>query len=670
MTVQELEKKIIDGAQAYYSGEPIMSDHEWDGLLEYLKAVNPTSEILTKTGWGYDPYKHVGDKESHIYGEVIGIPKKPREVNDIPKEFFTSENCLGAKLDGLSMVCYFVNGKFTKALTRGNGATGINRTDKIEKIVLKEFNLPENFDFTGAIRGEVCISNDNWIKMQEEGLAGSNQRNTAVGILNRDEILDDIKYLDLIFYKVVGYNDTLATFNKIYKESIIDSNNYDVKFLRKFIKPEFIVDHVIDKDGKYLNQESLEELYDNFKAKYPCDGIVITQNVRSIEKLNTKFNNNIAIANNEIAYKFVTESAETIIENIRWKMSKGNKAIPVINVRPVELSGAMVSNASAYNAKYIYDNDLDIGSKVELIRSGEVIPYISGIISTSNGSGKKKLDEMTCPYCNTKLEWVGVDLVCNNPDCKNRDEQNFKVWVRNIAVVDGMSEKLNFKFFEELNIDSLDSLYSKSYDELSYAEAASNTHKGKFNLVLDKLFNQPIVFKELLIGLNIKMLGDKNATKLANNNEFISLIKTWLNSDCSEINMSILQELSRTIVGEAFSEIMLSADTFNKLKNMRFVRDRIDFSYEEVKNLIPVVITGKLSVPRKEFEQFLNDNGYEVKGAVNKDIKYLITDDPNGSSSKNKKASELGIDKITENDIRDIIAGNYFGDKISSNDTL
>lgn len=672
MTITELENKIIHLSQCYYEGHPECSDAEFDGLLTYLQNANPNSPILSMTGYGYDPYKQVGEKEHHLYGDVIGISKKPRDVNDIPKDFFNTNIMISAKLDGLSMVCYFVNGKFTKALTRGRNGIGINRTDKIEKILNKELDIPTGFNFTGAIRGEVCISNSQWENMIKRGLIEKdnpsvNPRNVAAGIIGRDEINDDINFVDLVFYKVVGFNDDNNSWNKIYKESILENKKYDVKFLRKFIKDKYIVDYIED-NGSQLNQNALETLYNRFNSIYTCDGCVITKSDKNVSKLNDKYQNKIALENNEIAYKFEGEKVITTIENIRWKMSKGNKAIPVINVTPVELSGAIVQNASAYNAKYIYENDLDIGCQVELTRSGEVIPYITGIITTSNGTGVEKLNNMCCPFCGNKLEWQGVDLVCTNVDCANRDEQNLKVWISNIAQIDGISEKLIFKFLEELNINSLEELYSKSYEELEYKDVPNNSHKGKFNKVLSKLFNESINWYNALMGLNIKMLGDKTSKKLVNT-ELITIIKEFLETEDISLFANEVNKKLVNVVGPAFIETLLTPDSLTKLKNLNYVKDRLyQDEVVETKELIPVVITGKLSMPRKKFEEYLNENGYEVKGAITKEVKYLITDNPQSGSSKNKKADELGIEKITEEQIRNMI--DFDKSSISSNDIL
>lgn len=275
---------------------------------------------------------------------------------------------------------------------------------------------------------------------------------------------------------------------------------------------------------------------------------------------------------------------------------------------------------------------------------------------------------LCCPFCGNKLEWQGVDLVCTNVDCANRDEQNLKVWISNIAQIDGISEKLIFKFLEELNINSLEELYSKTYEELEYKDAPNNSHKGKFNKVLFKLFNEPINWYNALMGLNIKMLGDKTSKKLVNT-ELIMIIKEFLETEdissfANEVNKKLVN-----VVGPAFIETLLTPDSLTKLKNLNYVKDRLyQDEVAETKKLIPVVITGKLSVPRKKFEEYLNKNGYEVKGAITKEVKYLITDNPQSGSSKNKRADELGIEKITEEQIRNII--DFDKSSVSFNDIL
>lgn len=262
-----------------------------------------------------------------------------------------------------------------------------------------------------------------------------------------------------------------------------------------------------------------------------------------------------------------------------------------------------------------------------------------------------------CPYCGTKLSWDGVDLICKNVECKNREEKNLKVWISNIAKVDGMSEVLIFKFFEELGIDSLSSLYEKQYEDYAFVDVPDNSHKGKFNKVLSKLLVESIDLKDLLVALNIKSLGEKNAEKLITNEEFVALIEEFIEINDVDLLVSELTKKCTNIAGPALISNICTPDGISKLRNIKLVENRVKFKpiIEVKKELIPVVITGKLSVPRKEFEKFLNEHGYEVKGAINKNIKYLITDNPNSGSSKNAAADKFGIEKITEEQIRKII---------------
>lgn len=658
MTIQELETKIIKYANDYYSGSPSCSDEEFDGLIEYLKGANPSSKVLTQVGWGYNPLEYGGEKENHLYGLVTGIDKKPYAIDEIPEQFKNSIFSISAKLDGLSIVCYFNNGKFIKAITRGNGLLGINRTDKIKVILDNELNIPTNFDFTGAIRGEIIITNENWEKMINDNMAGENQRNTASGIISRDDILNDINYVNVIFYKVIGYQDNNSKYNNIYKNDILNKK-YDFDFLKLFIKENYIVDYIeSDTINKFdLIQENLDKLYDKYKELYPCDGLVITKLNRKQQRIDNKFVNNYAIINDEIAYKFRGEMVEAIVDGIEWKLSKSGLYKPRIRLEPVVLSGATIQYATGFNAKYIKDNKIGKGTKVKLVRSGEVIPSILEVLDNFDENVENELNNTTCPECGNVLEWSGVDLKCNNKECSNKDYQNLRIWVNNIAQVDGISEKLIFGFFEELGIDSLEKLYNYKYDDLEFTGEAKNTHKGKFNLVLNKLFNENIDLNKLLVGLNIQMLGKKSADKLAGDRKFVEALPEMIQNNFKNISNDIKEHV-KNLVGEVFSQTMFNDENIKKLQHIKYVVGRIAVHVVDNENndeKIPVVITGKLSIPRKDFESYLNKNGYEVKNNITKTIKYLITDNPNSKSSKNLKADELGIEKITESQIRDII---------------
>ena len=372
-TLEDIESYIIEQSQLYYStGKNECTDDEFDDLLEYLKNGKPNSVIFTSTGWGYDPLKNIGKKEKHLYMKIEGISKKIKNVADIPKSMQHKKVTISAKLDGLSIVLYYKQGKLTHALTRGNGEIGINKTDKVLKILEREIQYPTDFDFTGAIRGEFVISNENWKIMQDKNIAGISQRNTVAGIINKDEIDTMLQYVDIVFYKVVFIDKNInSMYNDVYKQISYEQQKSDFEFLKQFVLKEYLAEYNEVDLNEELNHIDTFELavgaiYTIFNRKYQCDGLVITT-------LDKNISNDEHI---EIAFKFVNETAIAIVKDIKWELSKASKLIPVIQLEPIELSGAVIQNVSGFNAKYILENKIKKDTQLKIVRSGEVIPYI------------------------------------------------------------------------------------------------------------------------------------------------------------------------------------------------------------------------------------------------------------------------------------------------------
>lgn len=200
----ELEKKIAEAAQAYYStGKSELSDDEFDALVEELKKTNPNSPILKMVGWGYNVFTDStpGQKFKHRYG-TAGSLEKCRTWTEIKPQFKNREIDISLKLDGLSVVLYYRQGQLYSALTRGNGEIGIDITDKIYKILGMTHGIAN--EFTGAVRGEIVMSLDSFKEFQKYHPEAKNPRNSVAGLINGKEITDDCKYLNVVVYSVVG----------------------------------------------------------------------------------------------------------------------------------------------------------------------------------------------------------------------------------------------------------------------------------------------------------------------------------------------------------------------------------------------------------------------------------------------------------------------------------
>lgn len=355
--INELETLIPYYAEKYYNGEEEISDAEFDKLTEELERLKPDSEILKKVGWGSEENSKGKVKVEHMYTEV-GSLTKTRVYEEIPEIFKQNEVCISPKLDGLTMTCYYKDGKLDVAVTRGNGKVGIDKTNKMIQILKnKNINLPEGF--TGGIRGELLISKENWEILKSTNSDANNSRNFAAGLVNRDDCPDELKYLDFVTYKVLG--DTERRFN---------NKSQVVEFLKNCG-----FDTIYNIKTKISDnwQEWAENLY---KSDYPyqLDGLVM-----SLEDI--RYNDRSGIEYTEFAYKFSSEQVWTVVKNIKWTMSKNNRLVPTIQVEPVEILETIVCNATGNNAKWIADREIQIGSRVLIEKKNEIIP---GVVEVDN----------------------------------------------------------------------------------------------------------------------------------------------------------------------------------------------------------------------------------------------------------------------------------------------
>ena len=623
---QELIKKA---SQAYYSnGTSPLSDAEFDALLEEERKENPNSPLL-KVGHGYDVTLTSGQKFPHKYG-IVGSLSKCHDWGEYSKSLKNIKVCKTLKLDGISCIMYYRNGVMYQALTRGSDNIGIDITDKVKRIVPDYFTISDT-EFTGAVRGEILMSFSKFDEFSATRENAENPRNTTAGLMGMKDVSEDLRYLSIIVYTVIGIETMQSYPFPLYPFSDYESmhnwlvNNYGAEN----VVPISIANY--SNDVQFMND--MNRARDAWYDKYPADGIVITSN--DISFINS------AVEYNATAFKFPAETKETTINGIEWNLSKTKYLVPTILVEPVRLSGATVGRAAGCNAKRVLDMKWGVGAKVKMTRSGEVIPYIESTVIPAE-------PEMptTCPSCNSTLIWDGVHLKCPNSECKDIQIQDLLVWCNNIAPTDGLGDTLKIKFFEQLRDNTIDDGYHKKFDisiEGVYDYNETLTPRGAqemlFFSMLYGLHHNKVSIISALKALNIPRLGDATADLLSHYPEDIEKL----------INGEIPDNLAYRI-GDANSKSIVAH--IDKFARLNFIKNNLTFNDEISNNpRIQVAITGSLSIPRKQFETLINSKGFVV-GSITKDTKYLITDDPDSGSSKNAKADKLGIEKITEADFR------------------
>lgn len=591
-------------ASKYYTGESEITDDEFDNLISHLRTLSPESEILKATGWGYDPMAVSGNKVQHSV-DMGSIHRKPRSYEDIPDDFKDRVVRITPKLDGISMALYYKNGYLDKAVTRGNGKVGLDVTEKLKKATGVLNRISE--EFTGVIRGECIMMNSDWERFSKLHPEAKDPRNSVSGIINADNS-PYLSYVTFIPYKILAADKTFTLVSEV------SFYLWALGFILINAKTMSLT--------RGCTEEDLAEIYTTYCQIYPCDGLVLTKIL--LDNTTDK-----GIVYDEVAYKFNGETAVSTVRHISWNLTRTQRMVPTVIIDPIHISGATIQRVSGNNARYLLENRIGIGAEVKIMRSGEVIPLITEVI-------KPITPQLPCycPKCNMDLSFQGVDLVCTNADCYGSKLNRVEHWISTIAKVDGLGLKLIDEFIISNDIESIGDLYDRPEYCYPGTPAADS--------LIDKMFialNFDIDPIDALCALNIPRLGRSSAEKIVNAGlyeEFKSLQD--LNNESDKI---------RSLVGPAtYESITNNRSAIGNLKYLKIRMPEVHKSDEVSKG--EVVITGALSIKRSEFEKTVRDKGYTPAGAIKKTTKYLITNDPNGSSSKNKKATELGIPKVTE----------------------
>lgn len=639
--MSELEKKITEAAQAYYStGKSELSDDEFDALLDELRKTNPDSPVLKKVGWGYDVNIDTtpGEKYPHKYGEA-GSLEKCRTYDELKSRFKDNPFVdVSAKLDGLSVVLYYESGNLVQALTRGDGHIGIDITDKIYRIL---GNHISDTSFTGGVRGEILMTNENFKKFQQLHPEAKNPRNSAAGLINGKEITDDFKYLTVVTYSVVGVHNLMK---------FCGTNLFiDILFVRLWLANNFqnTAPHMsihLTRDAVNIDFKSLRN---QWSKEYPIDGLVLTTKI--VKREDTR------LIQDSIAFKFKSETAQSKVLEIEWNMSKTGYAVPRVRIKPVQLAGTTVQYCTGYNAQYIKENQLGAGSIVEVEKRGEIIPNINKVVAIS---GSYELPKF-CPNCHSELQWDGVHLKCVNPNCSNATIQDTMIWTNELAPIDGLAETLKEKMFIDVfgEVPTVEKLMTSDdpYKFVIFGRRDGKVQLAKFYTMLECLNTcEYIPLVTAIKALNIPRFGDANATKLAQYPDYVrELINLSIDGSCADgLKAANLESELTYAVGKANTESLFA--NLDKITRLRFIESRINWSVPTVtaESRGKVAITGKLSVKRADFEKELVEAGY-TPADIAKDTKFLITDNPDSSSSKNKKANAWGIIKITEQEFRE-----------------
>lgn len=474
---------ITKHAKIYYEKLPSgVSNEEFDSWVDELTAINPENPVLHKVGWGYEPDSEHLAKVKH-YGRVGGISSKPK-VND---EYVPSKGeVLSGKFDGGSLELVYEEGVLVQGITRGNGEEGLDVTENIRLNKTIPIALPTKY--TGNVVGEFVLSDESMSDNFADAIA---QRNIPNGYLSRNTFSEEeCNKFDFVAYKITKANLNLGYDTR--------THIFDILLSLGFLVASYAVADGTLSYGDYF--EILRKISGN---TYPLDGIVSQDNKVQM------FNGSIQYLE-EKAYKTVTETKEVTIEYIDWNLTRTGKLVPTAVFKPIELSGAEVKRALAHNAKYVSESGLGKGAIIEVIRSGQVIPYIYNVVSPSEDAMPT-----TCPECGAYLEWNGVHLECPSDACSKKSSLGIKRWITTVAPVDNLGSSLINSLVEKFDLSEVKHLYEDrfNFNELSEIEGVGS---AKISIVVEmmKALYQPKPLNYYLVALNIPNLSWESAYKL------------------------------------------------------------------------------------------------------------------------------------------------------------
>lgn len=655
-----LRKKLRQWEYEYYGLEkPTVSDTTYDLTLKELNLLekafpefySKSSPTNTVGGAVDNKFKKVSHElpmlslsNAFNFGELKHFDETIKKLLhfDANKDI---EYYVEPKLDGLSISLIYQNGKLIKGITRGDGKTGEDVTVNIKMISSIPQTISNDFD-RFEVRGEVFISHKQFeiinASIPEEKNKFANPRNAASGTLRRlDPELVKQRNLQMIAYYIPNFDDV--------KKLNITKQSQVIEQLKAY---GF---NTAKEVGQYKNIEEaykkIQWLEDNqYKLDYPIDGAVLKENlIAYYDQLGTtsKF------PHWAIAYKFIPQEVETQILSIQTNVGRTGKITYVANLKPMELSGSIVSAATLNNGEYILSKDIRVGDTVKIFKAAEIIPYVKEVVLDKRPNNSKPFAPATvCPICNSKLEKIEgeVDQYCVNTSCPARLIQSIIHFCsKNAMNIEGLSEKTITKYFNLGYIKCIEDIYNLNNHRQEIITTILNNKFKVFNKINESIQKSKTnSLERLIFGLGIRDVGLISATFLAKHFKNIDAL-----AKATKEELVALKD-----IGEVVSTSIY--DWFHNEKNLTLVTNLkklgINTNYISKSNITnearnseyyqkSFCITGSFDISRDKIRELLIQKyDANVTNSINKSTDYLIVGENGGS--KLEKAEKLGIKLI------------------------
>lgn len=646
--MKELVKILNKAAKAYYQEDrEIMDNREYDSLYDQLEKLEKETGITLAdsptVNVGYEAVDFL-PKETHE-SPMLSLDKtKDRETL---REFIGNhKTLLSWKMDGLTIVLTYENGELQKAVTRGNGTVGEVITNNAR--VFR--NIPLKISYQGRLilRGEAVITYPDFERInssiEDADARYKNPRNLCSG---------SVRQLN---------NQITAERNvRFYAFSLVSASNVDMHNSREY-QMEWLKDQGFEVvEYRIVTADTLDEAMDYFadaveKNIFPSDGLVaLYDDIAYGESLGstTKF------PRNAFAFKWADEIRETTLRSIEWSPSRTGLINPIAVFDPVELEGTTVSRASVHNVSILKELELGIGDTLQVYKANMIIPQIAENLTRSRNL---QIPD-TCPACGSEAKIIKENeveaLYCTNPDCAAKKIKAFTLFVSRDAMnIDGLSEATLEKFIARGFIHTFGDIFeiSRYKDEIMEMEGFG---QKSFDNLMESLENaRKTTLAKVIYSLGIANIGLANA----------KVICRHFDNSLDAIRKADLEEVSAIDgIGPVIARNLVNY--FHKEENnqkLDYLMQHLHIQQEEIKSQqifagMNFVITGSLNhfSNRNEAKNLIESLGGKVTGSVTGKTTYLINNDTASNSSKNKKARELGIPILSEEEFLKLTQADY-----------
>lgn len=639
--MKELGEKLREASKAYYQEDrEIMSNVEYDALYDTLSALEKETGIVLAdsptVNVGYEAVEQL-PKEEHERPMLSLDKTKEREAL---REFIGEHpTLLSWKLDGLTIVLTYENGELIKAVTRGNGIVGEVITNNAR--VFK--NIPLKISFKGrlVLRGEAIITYSDFEKINETiGDADAkykNPRNLCSGSVR--QLNNEI---------TAKRNVRFYAFSLVSAEDVDFRNSREVQFRWLNEQGFEVVEY------RKVTAETLDEAMDYFAEAvttndFPSDGLVaLYDDIAYGESLGTT----AKFPRNAMAFKWADEMRDTRLLEIEWSPSRTGLINPVAIFEPVELEGTTVSRASVHNISIMKELKLGIGDTIRVYKANMIIPQIAENLT---GSGNAPIPH-TCPACGqetvVKKENDVECLFCVNPGCPAKKIKSFGLFTSRDAMnIDGLSEATLEKFIARGFIHDFGDIFEISRYKDEIVEMEGFGQKSYDNLMESLERAKETTLPRVIYSLGIANIGLANAKVICRH--FDNNLDRIRHASLEEV--SDIDTIGPVIAGNLVAYFRDEGNNRRLDHLMRFLHIQEDSpKQEQIFEGMNFVITGSLVHfgNRSEAKELIESLGGKVTGSVTKKTNYLINNDIQSNSSKNKKARELGIPILSEEDFR------------------